>query len=289
MRFGGVLGHHLEMAIIVQQTEDAADALARAGEFLATRPVEHNLVLTILHDRIAHPEPGRYWIVADDDAIVGVALQSPITFFATVTPMARAQATALAEAVALAAPELPGVNGEAGTTAAFAGHWAEIRGTPVTPDIGQRLYRLGTLRIPDGIPGRARTATVDDHALAVDWARGFHADTGEPPLLDPDAHIRVRLAEERLWIWDNDGPRAMAGFMRTVSGIARIGPVYTPPEHRRHGYAAASTAAVTQHLLDHHADGCVLYTALANPTSNAIYRRLGYEAVAETLRYRFGS
>ena len=81
----------------------------------------------------------------------------------------------------------------------------------------------------------------------------------------------------------------MAGFMRTVCGIARIGPVYTPSEHRRRGYAAACTAAVSQHVLDHHAEGCVLYTALANPTSNTIYRRLGYEAVAETLRYKFGS
>ncbi len=246
-------------------------------------------MLTILHDRIARPEPGHYWIVSDDDAVLGVALQSPTSFFATITPMDRGHVTALAEAVALAAPGLPGINGEAGTTAAFAGHWAEIRRTPVTPDIGQRLYRLGELRVPDDVPGRARPATVDDHTLAVSWAHGFHADTGEPPLLDPDSHMRARVAEGRLWIWDDDGPRAMAGFMRTVCGIARIGPVYTPSEHRRRGYAAACTAAVSQHVLDHHAEGCVLYTALANPTSNAIYRRLGYEAVAETLRYKFGS
>ena len=31
-----------------------------------------------------------------------------------------------------------------------------------------------------------------------------------------------------------------------------------------------------------------LYTDLGNPTSNAIYRAIGYEAVAELLRYRFG-
>ena len=32
---------------------------------------------------------------------------------------------------------------------------------------------------------------------------------------------------------------------------------------------------------------CVLFTDLANPTSNAIYRRIGYEAVAEILGYDF--
>ena len=87
------------MSIAVHQTDDAADALVRAGEFLATRPVDHNLVLTILHDRVARPEPGHYWLVHDDDAVVGVALQSPTSFFATLTPMTRARVTALATAV----------------------------------------------------------------------------------------------------------------------------------------------------------------------------------------------
>lgn len=277
------------MTIAVQETEDASDVLERAGEFLATRPVEHNLVLTILHDRVANPEPGRYWWVTDDHAVVGVALQSPTTFFATLTPMTRAIVTTLAEAIAAAVPDLPGINGEAGTTAAFAGHWSEIRRTPATPDIGQRLYRLGRLQPPRVITGRARPASADDQEVSVEWAHSFHAETGEPPLQDPGTHMRSRIATGRLWMWDDDGPRSMVGFMRTVSGIARIGPVYTPPEHRRRGYAAACTAAVSQHILDNHADGCVLYTALANPTSNAIYRSLGFEPVAEVLRYRFGT
>jgi predicted GNAT family acetyltransferase len=32
----------------------------------------------------------------------------------------------------------------------------------------------------------------------------------------------------------------------------------------------------------------MLYTALSNPTSNSIYRQIGYRSVAEGLRYRFG-
>jgi RimJ/RimL family protein N-acetyltransferase len=245
-------------------------------------------VLTILHDRVANPEPGRYWVAADDDAIVGVALQSPTTFFATLTPMARVHVTTLAESIAHTAPDLPGINGEAGTAAAFAGHWTEIRGIPAAPVLGQRLYQLGRLRPPDGVPGAGRVATDEEFDLGLAWLHAFHHDVGQPAQLEPGVQLRDRMAGGRLWIWDDEGPRAMVGFMRTVSGIARIGPVYTPPEHRRRGYAAACTAAVSQHVLDHHAEGCVLYTDLANPTSNAVYRRLGYEPVAETLRYRFG-
>ena len=73
-----------------------------------------------------------------------------------------------------------------------------------------------------------------------------------------------------------------------LARVTRVGLVYTPPEHRRHGYAAACTAAVSQAALDAGAACCVLYTQLSNPQSNAIYRRLGYEPIQETVHYRFG-
>jgi predicted GNAT family acetyltransferase len=62
--------------------------------------------------------------------------------------------------------------------------------------------------------------------------------------------------------------------------------VYTPPKLRQHGYAGACVGAMSAELV---ARGlrCILYTDLANPTSNSIYRKLGYEAVAELVRYRF--
>jgi predicted GNAT family acetyltransferase len=37
------------------------------------------------------------------------------------------------------------------------------------------------------------------------------------------------------------------------------------------------------------ADTCILYTQLGNPTSNAIYRAIGYEPVVEVVRYRFSA
>jgi uncharacterized protein len=46
-------------------------------------------------------------------------------------------------------------------------------------------------------------------------------------------------------------------------------------------------AAQTQWLLDHGKRFCFLFTDLANPTSNAIYERIGYRKVAEAVDYRF--
>jgi len=78
----------------------------------------------------------------------------------------------------------------------------------------------------------------------------------------------------------------MAVARKPMGGVVRLSGVYTPTEKRNCGYAAACVHALSKHM---HEAGfrCVLYTDLANPTSNSIYRRIGYQAVAEVLRYRF--
>src|SRR3954454_5820782 len=113
------------MDTVVTATEDAGQALRDAETFLATDPIAHNLILTLLRQRARSGEKGRYWIVRRCGAIAGMALQSPLFFSATVTPMGRASATALVDAITGHDIALPGVSGEAGTAAAFAGHWAQ--------------------------------------------------------------------------------------------------------------------------------------------------------------------
>jgi predicted GNAT family acetyltransferase len=63
--------------------------------------------------------------------------------------------------------------------------------------------------------------------------------------------------------------------------------VYTPPELRGRGYASALTAALTGTLLDGGRRCCFLFTDLANPTSNRLYERIGYERVADVDEYTF--
>jgi predicted GNAT family acetyltransferase len=61
--------------------------------------------------------------------------------------------------------------------------------------------------------------------------------------------------------------------------VTRIGPVWTPPERRRRGYAAAATAELAGRL---RARGeVVLFADRANPTSTGVYRRIGFRPVAE--------
>ena len=120
----------------------------------------------------------------------------------------------------------------------------------------------------EGGPGRDRAEETLDHRLS-----------------SPAAGILL---------WEDAGePVSLAGWGgRTPNGI-RVGPVYTPPHLRGRGYATALTAELSQRLLDGRLfEGgrrfCFLYTDLANPTSNAIYERIGYRRVAESAEIAFG-
>jgi predicted GNAT family acetyltransferase len=69
--------------------------------------------------------------------------------------------------------------------------------------------------------------------------------------------------------------------------MARINAVYTPPDRRGNGYASACVAAASRHAQTALASTCMLYTDLANPTSNKIYQALGYRAVADVQEWVF--
>jgi GNAT superfamily N-acetyltransferase len=272
------------MSLTVEPAADAASVLGSAGDFLSSRPIEHNLVLTLLHERAAHPILGRYWIARDGTEVCGVAFQSPLDFPAALTPMEAAAARAIAEAASAAGVELPGINGEAATAAAFAGHWTELTSSGAEPIAGQRLYHLGDLRLPEDVPGRMRQATLDDADVVMTYVAEFLEFIGEAGP-EPDVIAR-RLEKGQGWLWDDDGPVSLALHSLPVEGVTRIQTVYTPERLRRRGYAGACVGQLSDRL-QRAGHECILYTDLGNPTSNSVYRRLGYEAIVESLRYRF--
>ncbi len=242
------------MELKVLFSEDPAFVLSRADEFLSSEPVLHNLVLSILHARVAQGDPGRYWIAIEGEKAAGVVLQSPLDFPATLTPMKAHTVLAIVDAIAEKGVTLPGVNGDAATAASFAGQWSERCKSAATPFMGTRLYELIELGEAPRVEGQLRAAGRSDRGLMIQWTGAFQEEVGES---SSDSELVVRVAG-----------------------------VYTPPEKRGHGYAAACVHALSEHLRSQ-GHRCALYTDLANPTSNSIYRRIGYRAVAEALRYRF--
>ncbi len=275
-------------AVHVSSTTDPAVALAACGAFLGSDPVARNVALTILHERVVTPVEGRYWWVTEGDAVRAYAWRSPPTFFAGVVPMSRDDVTLLTDAVSRDVPALTGVVGDAATAASFAGRWTELAGGSAAPVEGQRIYQLDQVAPMPSCPGALRQASADDVARVVAWTIAFDQETGldgAPANLENTVR---RVAEGRFWFWEDGGRVAMVMATPPVGDVTRVGLVYTPPERRRRGYATAMVAQVSLEALTR-SSRCVLYTQLSNPSSNAIYRRIGYRAVGEVLAYRFGS
>jgi predicted GNAT family acetyltransferase len=155
----------------------------------------------------------------------------------------------------------------------------------------QNVFALEQVIEPPAADGTPRAATSGDVELLTRWWRAFVEeavpDDDQGPARDVEM-IERRLAQNALSIWEVDGVAvAMCGHGgRTPNGI-RIGPVYTPPEHRGRGYATSLTARVSQRQLDTGRRFCFLYTDRDNPTSNAIYERIGYRKVCEAAQLAF--
>jgi len=266
----------------IVELRDARVARERAGAFLDLRPVQHNLLLTILEQSIEHSLGGTFWLVVDGPDVVGFALESPPGFGAVLAPMPAGMCHLLAESMTTAVSH---VVGEAAAAAAFAGRWTECRSTSVTAIDGQRLYELTDLQSVSSARGSLRLAGHGDRPTLVEWATAFVEETGVVPV-DAEALVDDRVAREQFWVWDDNGVVSMAGASVPVAGVTRVQYVYTPPERRGAGYATACVEQMSRVLTGRRLR-CVLFTDLANPTSNAIYRRIGYEAVAEILGYEF--
>jgi uncharacterized protein len=79
----------------------------------------------------------------------------------------------------------------------------------------------------------------------------------------------------------------MAGKFRPFGKGISIGAVYTPPQNRRHGYATAVVSGLCRELLSSGYSYCALYTDLSNPTSNSIYKKIGFAEVCDSVMVSF--
>jgi GNAT superfamily N-acetyltransferase len=272
------------MAIDVVELHDPHEADAQAHDFLAAHPSHHNLALSILQQSCEHGLGGRFWIARDGRNVTGFAMQSPPGMRVVLARTDERTAGALADAI----DDVPGVQGEAAAAAAFAGRYT-LRNHVAVGDVDPgRLYELTRVEPVPSPSGAARLATAADHDVVTDWVIAFAADTGDPAASSRASdQVAYFISRNGFWIWDDDGPACIVGAKSSVTGVARIGPVYTPPAQRGVGYATACVAHVSRVLVERGLR-CVLYTQLANPSANAIYRRMGYAPIAEVLSYGFG-
>jgi predicted GNAT family acetyltransferase len=282
----------------VVQLEDAAAFLEEAGELLLADEPRHNLLLGIAGT--VRDSPGLYpmrsfWLVRDGREVVAAALRTPPYNLVLASPKSREALGHLARAVT---DDLPGVVGAVPEVEEFAEIWSGLNGATARTNMRQGVFALEQVEPLPAVPGSARVASADDRELALRWWIAFGDEVlheGGPGRENAEVMVDHRLSSPTggILLWEDDGkPVSLAGWGGPTPNGIRVGPVYTPPELRGRGYATALTAELSQRLLDGGLfEGgrrfCFLYTDLANPTSNAIYERIGYRRIAESAEIVF--
>jgi GNAT superfamily N-acetyltransferase len=241
-------------------TADTAEFLSVTGEFLRAEAARNSVMLTVTADLTAGgpgADPAGMlfgWRRPAGGPLQAAFMHTP-GYPIMLSAMSAAAAADLARELIAAGRQVSAVNAAQEAADAFTAAWRDRTGEAATVHRRMRLFRLGRLAPPVPAPdGRDRAAAGTDRDLLAQRWEAF---------------------------------ALVAALTRAVGGMARIGPVYTPPALRGRGYAAAVTAAVSQAALDAGVRAVVLYTDLANPTSNALYERLGYRAVEDRVLLSF--
>jgi GNAT superfamily N-acetyltransferase len=273
----------------VRLAADATEFLAATQELRAADPVRTNVlgsVATGVAGGIRY-ESETWFLAEDDGVVVGAALWTA-PYRLLVGPTGDEAATAIGAAAARRSLELGiPLSGVVGLRSA-AEHAADAVGRPWTLRMEERLLVLHDYLPPSGVGGSARRSTEADRELLRVWRHDFFVEA-DVVVQDDESLLRRALLSTR--IWEVDGvPVSMAAhapIVSTPSGdVGRIGPVYTPPEHRRHGYGGAVTAAVVEHLLPM-VGTVMLFADAANPTSNHVYEALGFVHESDVVELEF--
>jgi RimJ/RimL family protein N-acetyltransferase len=257
-----------------------ADEFARRAEPLLSSRLECNVLATVLMSVRGGPHrdtPPFFALgVEDGDQVAFAAMRTP-PWPLLASPLESGDAGALVERWLEVDPGVSGVSSVPGTARAIAAAWERQTGGSARRRLSEAMHVLSeVVDPPRPARGALRLPRPDERGLLVTWMEDFAREAGLVGAAQAAAMVDGRLRDDGLLIWDDDQAASMIGLNPAVAGVVRIGPVYTPPALRRRGYAGSAVAGASRRALAAGAARCMLFTDLANPTSNKIYAEVGY-------------
>jgi predicted GNAT family acetyltransferase len=277
--------------------ETATDYLERAQEWLEENEAANSLMLGIAFRLVRRPA------LYSDPRFISAEISGRLVLGAIMTPPYKLVLAGRLDEAESVVPSLihrlreekwpvPGVMGPGALARSFAQGWAALVGGSYQLAMRQRVHHLHRLELPPPEGGFLRPAARTEFEMVSHWIKAFQEEAlGEnDPGSNPDAIkelVNRRLADESIYLWVDSEPVSMAMKTRPTRHGISVSAVYTPPEHRRRGYATACVAELSRTLLASGYRFCSLFTDLANPTSNHIYRKIGYRPVDDFDQFVF--
>jgi Predicted acetyltransferase len=278
--------------------QHADDFLARAEDRLLEHEVANSLILGIAKNISRRPDAYAHQpymaTVEEGDTLILAAVMTPP--FHLILSSTNADYTTALEILTLDLLNhqwsVTGVGAPTQLAADFARVWQEQTGASAQIETHERIFALHTVNPPATTPGALRLATVTDLPTVSAWVAAFFKEAlpeQRQQIEDIQTYTRQRIDLGNFYVWAlPDGQIvSLAGKTRPVVSVISVGPVYTPPDFRGKGYASNLVAVLSQHLLDEGWKSCSLFTDLANPISNHIYLRIGYDPVIDFDQYAF--
>jgi uncharacterized protein len=282
--------------MFVQTYPQPAEFLAVAQPFFEQDEITNNLILGAslrLQERKRSSRrhaPFLATAVSDNEIIAAATMLPPHRLLLACPTADPTPLRLLAELLVKTETAVSGTLSPTPVAEAMARQWAQLTGGSYDVLMVQRLFALREVKPPAWPNGRFRPARMEDIDLMAQWVYAFQNEALPHETADLQAAklIAANLLQlGNLFLWDDGGPVSMAAQARPTRRGCAINLVYTPPEHRGHGYASACVARLSQHLLDHGFKFCTLFTDQSNPTANRIYQAIGYHPVTDFSDLRF--
>lgn len=271
----------------VLRHQSASDFLKATKSFRSQDPVRTGLITSIatsVENGSRTYEDYFWWSVIADNQVQGVAIRT-VPYGYLFSPMTENATQAL----------YSNISKKDESANEFAGPKAvvdlieQLASLKLVEEESELIY-VNEFLIPAEAIGQVKTATSVDFDLVLKWMQEFMEETALRSF-NLESMVRNAIDSGRYSILMLDGIPVCLGGNSDIQkfegiSIARVGPIYTPKEHRKKGYASALTSHITAKL---HSLGAVamLYTQADNPTSNKIYQEIGYTLVDENRRVVF--
>ncbi len=186
--------------------------------------------------------------------------------------------------------DIPGVIGDKKIVEKFKNKWLSQTGLEAELFMSQRIFKLSKLNQVKISSGKFREVQLTDLEIIKEWYIDFCQESLSKELEEEKAkkHVKKAIEAGNYYGWEKDGKLvSVAARARNTKNAVAVNFVYTPEEYRGNGYATSTVAKLSQELLNEGYKYCCLFTDLANPISNSIYKKIGYEPIADYMVYNF--
>ena len=272
-----------------------AEFLSRTGNLIISNEARYSLINGIARRLVTSPHAyGKddpwFCTVREEKELCIAAMRTPPhkVLLALFSGDPVSIAMVLADSISAFSPSLPRVIVDLEIADPFAKHWCAKHKITIEERMAQRVYRLEGINNIAFSSGKLRLASIEDKELLTRWMHSFYLDAlASASPNTPEDDIAPKINRKEVYLWEDSVPVSMAAKTTPTENGIRINSVYTPPEFRNRRYATSCVAMLCKELLDSGLKFCMLYTDLANSTSNSIYKKIGFEEVCDSAEYTF--